>query len=203
MIMAVVLGVLSETAAPGGALAQSRAPCSLEQYVPPEPPVDARKLEQRVRSDARIAAQAGDSKLLLKICCQAAAAGIPEAEAMLGVLSAEGAFGVPKNEAQARYWLERASRQGHAKAMLGLSQLYEEGRGGPEMKTDALILLKKAAQAGLPEAQFLLGLQYVLGEALPRDVRAGYEWLKRAEAAGHSKAADIIREIRAQYPELK
>lgn len=202
LAIGVVLAILSAALAPWSAQAQSRAPCSPEQYLPPDPPVDARRLEQRLRTDAPLAAQAGDKKLLLTICCQAAAAGIPEAEAMLGLLSGEGAFGVSKNEAQARYWLERASRQEHVKAMYALSLLYKDGRGGPQKPTDAMILLKKAAQAGLPEAQFLLGLEYVLGEQVPLDIRAGYEWLKRAAAAGHPKAAERLQKLRALYPEL-
>lgn len=202
-IITVALGVLSFATAPMTSFAQTCEPCTIEQYTAPAHPFSVRSLELSLLNDARVANMTGDTILLLDILCQAAAVGIAEAEIMLGALSAEGASGVPRNEEQARRWFVSAHGRGSAKAAYALSLLYWDGRGGPQVKTEAIILLKEAAQAGLAEAQYLLGLHCVTGEALPRDLHAGHEWLKKAAAAGHLEAAEIARELRTQYPDLE
>ncbi len=50
-------------------------------------------------------------------------------------------------------------------------------------------LLQAAVQHGAIEAQFLLGLQYSIGEALPRNDASAYTLLRGAARAGHPAAA--------------
>ena len=53
------------------------------------------------------------------------------AQYQLGLLYANGQ-GVPKDDAQARQWYEKAANQGHPLAQVNLGGLYDYGRGGSQ-----------------------------------------------------------------------
>jgi len=82
--------------------------------------------------------------------------------------------------------LEKAARQGHARAMLLLGQLHDK-RLEPEQAT---VWLAKAAETGLPTAMFHFGccLDKGVGGAAP-DYPAAASWYKRAADAGDADAA--------------
>ena len=47
---------------------------------------------------------------------------------------------------------------------------------------------KKAAEAGDPEAQVLLGICYYFGDGIPRDVEEAARWYRKAAEQGHAEA---------------
>jgi TPR repeat protein len=56
-------------------------------------------------------------------------------------------------------------------------------------KTKAVQLFTNAAQAGHAESQYQLGLMYMKGWGVVRNVKDAYHWLSLAEQSGHSQAA--------------
>ncbi len=59
---------------------------------------------------------------------------------------------------------------------------------GPEDANEAVRWLRKAADQGLAEAQYVLASCYEEGYGVPRDDRMACEWYGRAAAQGHPKA---------------
>ncbi|MSP00145.1 MAG: sel1 repeat family protein [Acetobacteraceae bacterium] len=111
----------------------------------------------------------------IQLIAAAARAGLPEAQARLGLCYLNG-HGVPANQAEARHWLERAADAGDATAqtelaslaLRGVSGLYERGPfsdaepSAPDHHL-AAELARRAAKTGSAEAQALLA--YILNVA--------------------------------------
>lgn len=53
----------------------------------------------------------------------------------------------------------------------------------------ALLYLKKAAEAGYPDAMFDLGLRYEKGMGVPLNMKTALEWIRKAAEKGHEKAS--------------
>jgi uncharacterized protein len=69
------------------------------------------------------------------------------------------------------------------------------------MKWESLMLVKAAAEKGDHEAQFLLGLQYKVGDGLPRDRAEATKWLRRAAESGHADAQYALGDLLAEPAE--
>src|SRR5262249_32165256 len=97
--------------------------------------------------------------------------------------------GVPKNEAKAREWFEKAAAVGDAAAMgeLGSSYFWDEGGNGEKARE----CFEKGAVAGDATAMFWLSI--FAGEA---DNKESDQWLEKAAAAGH---VDSMMDLGARY----
>lgn len=96
---------------------------------------------------------------------------IPSAEAVAECRKAVEAEPSPRNMFQYARALSKARR-------------YEE----------AAEWLKRAAEAGYPQAEFSLADTYEYGEGVPRSRRQAQLWYTRAASHGHKKARERIRE---------
>lgn len=67
----------------------------------------------------------------------------------------------------------------------------------PPMKWESLMLMKVAAQKGDPEAQFLVGVQYRVGDGFERDQAEAAKWLRKAAESGHVEAQYALGELYA------
>ena len=101
----------------------------------------------------------------------------------LGLLYANGQ-GVPKDDAQARQWYEKAATQGHANAQANLGSLYDYGRGGPQDFKMAVRWYLRSANQGNDLAQRKLGLLYERGDGVPKDYVQAYMWYTLGAANG-------------------
>jgi len=81
-------------------------------------------------------------------------------------------------------WARRAARRNDLAKVVASQWLMLRRRGTPE-EAEAIALVTQAAQAGLTEAQQVLASYYFHGEGVPRDVRAAYEWTRKAADAGN------------------
>jgi TPR repeat protein len=54
---------------------------------------------------------------------------------------------------------------------------------------------KKCAQEGSPSAQYQLGLRYLKGEGVPKDLAEARKWLSLAAKDGHSYAKRKLEEM--------
>ena len=81
--------------------------------------------------------------------------------------------------------LEKAAGQGHAYAMYLLGSIYDVRE---EYET-SVEWLTKGAEAGLPNAQYNLGVCLDAGKGVALDYPAAAGWYRRAAGAGHGRAA--------------
>ncbi|GAQ85671.1 hypothetical protein KFL_002480090 [Klebsormidium nitens] len=82
-------------------------------------------------------------------------------------------------------WTFKAAEGGYASAQLALAKDFLHG-------SDAEAYFKLAAEKGLSDAQFELGVKYVEVE---KDLDKGLKWLRRAAAQKHRKAEAYLAEI--------
>ena len=118
----------------------------------------------------------------------AAAAGLPTALYLLGVMRERGA-GLERDGAEAIRLYGRAAAIGHrsAQARLGLAMV--EGHGVARNVVEGESWLRRAAVAGDVEAAALIGDLYARGGDLPPNYAEAAMWYGRAAAAGHAAAA--------------
>lgn len=104
----------------------------------------------------------------------------------------------------AMFWLETAAKQGHLEAQYLLSEQYRsdlveesdlDAVGGDDLalhyardNAKAAQWLCKAAQGGLPQAQYALAEAYSFGHIVPLDQDQNRLWLEKAAASGHPDA---------------
>jgi len=97
--------------------------------------------------------------------------------------------GVPQNSEMARKLTERAATQGNRIAMHDLALYHAEGRGGltANLKTAAK-WFEKAAERGVVDSQFNLGVLFESGKGLPRNREDAYVWYAIASGQGDQTA---------------
>jgi TPR repeat protein len=66
--------------------------------------------------------------------------------------------------------------------------MYDNGRGVPQDDAQAVNWYRKAAEQGLAEAQYNLGLMYDNGRGVPQNYEKAYAWLSVAAAHGDNEA---------------
>ena len=74
----------------------------------------------------------------------------------LGVMYQHG-LGVPRNDAKALLWYEKAALAGQVKAQFNLGLMYYQGQGTAQDFKQARYWLEKAAQQGYADAAYQLG----------------------------------------------
>jgi len=106
---------------------------------------------------------------------QAAQAGHPRAQYMLGILHSHG-WGVPRNGAQAGVWLTRSARNGYGPACFHLGWMYHKGDGVPRDDNQAIRLLEQAASQGMAAAHLAMGGFHERGEGVSVDAVQALKW---------------------------
>lgn len=115
---------------------------------------------------------------------KAAEAGHRQAQTDLGGIYLEGGKGVPANPQEAYQWFNRAAEQGSHEALVYLGSMLCAGQGCAKDVDKAEACWRKAADAGLPEAQYRLGM-LLLQQDSPDTAAEALEQLAKA-AAGQS-----------------
>lgn len=100
---------------------------------------------------------------------------------------------IEKGMPQAAYYLGLLCRHGY--------QFLDAFKGNVMFENELEYWLKKSAMNGFPEAQYVLGMEQMLGQHLSQDYRAAYRWLSNAVANGVSAAADAIEQLREEIGE--
>ncbi len=99
--------------------------------------------------------------------------------------------GVPLNMNLAEQWYERAARQGHAQAGANLGLiLFQNGR-----RREAIPYIERAAAAGDPRAQYVLGTALFNGDVVGRDWPRAYALMSRAAADGLPPAIQQLAQM--------
>ncbi len=112
--------------------------------------------------------------------------GVNDAQASLGRMYAEGR-GLSQNFAKATKWFRKAARvtDTTAEAALGVMNRCQLGI---THSGEAREWYRRTAQDQNPQAQYILGLIYALGDGIPRDVGEAVKWLTKSAEQGHAKA---------------
>lgn len=101
--------------------------------------------------------------------------------------------GVTQDSEMARQLTERAARNGNRIAMHDLALYYAEGRGGVEADLPtAAKWFEKAAERGVVDSQFNLGVLFESGQGLPKNINDAFVWYSIAAAQGDQFAKTRI-----------
>lgn len=98
----------------------------------------------------------------------------------------------PVNKKLQQLWTK--ANAGDAKAELEVSKLCFEGRDVPKDEHKGLEFLRKAAQQGVPRAQFLMGDQ-LLRDNPTSDYVTAYMWYALAERSGYKQSKKILKQL--------
>ena len=105
--------------------------------------------------------------------------------------------GVGQDAKTARQLTERAARGGNRIAMHDLALYHAEGRGGVEVDMPtAAKWFEKAAERGVVDSQFNLGVLFESGQGLPQDMESALVWYSVAGAQGDQMAAGRVGVLR-------
>ena len=137
---------------------------------------------------------------------KAAQSGDLLAQLLLGKTYLSGTSALPVDHALARAWLVQAAQNTlpptnepnqrvRASAAYYLGVMDQNGYAGPQDYAASVVWLQIAAEAGLPEAMYLLGNAYANGDKasnMPQDRRSAAHWYMRAAALEHPLALQEI-----------
>ena len=99
--------------------------------------------------------------------------------------------GVPQNMVLAEQWYMRAARQGHPEATANYGLLlFQNGR-----RQEAIPYITRAADAGDPRAQYVLGTALFNGDVIERDAPRAYALMSRAAAQNLPPAVTQLAEM--------
>jgi len=101
--------------------------------------------------------------------------------------------GVEQDSTLARQLTERAARNGNRIAMHDLALYYAEGRGGVTAELPAAAKwFEKAAERGVVDSQFNLGVLFESGQGLPKSMTDAFVWYSIAATQGDQFAKQRI-----------
>lgn len=125
----------------------------------------------------------------------------PSAMYMMGLFYQQGIDPCVTNLNKAFCWYTKAEEKGDALASFSLGQLYEDGfenSGQPDF-CKAFNYYIKAAERGVPEAQYRVGISLYYGKGISMDKNKGVEWIKKAAEALRyeypNKAQEFLRNL--------
>jgi hypothetical protein len=87
------------------------------------------------------------------------------------------------------------AEHGDACVQYDLGAMYLNGIGVPEDDAKAFQWAQKAADQGLPGAEWLVGSMYAMAQGVPRDDYAALKWYTRSAMAGDPEAASSLGQI--------
>lgn len=126
---------------------------------------------------------------------QAAAGSFPPARYNLARLYLVGR-GVPKDVVKSVELLKLAVGAGDMLSAQLLSTIFYDGHGGiPKNHQEAVRYARIAADAGLQDAQYQLGVFYYRGDGVQQSVEEAFYWMYLAGQRGLTRAANTARSI--------
>lgn len=95
---------------------------------------------------------------------------------------------VPRNAKLALTLFEAAADKGNVESIVNLGVIYSYIMDEDAAQEEAFRLFKKAALAGMPKAQFLLGYSFETGMGVNMDYGLALKWIKKSAAGGYVDA---------------
>lgn len=128
---------------------------------------------------------------------KAAYHGFAKAQVKMGAAYELSQLGCDFNPALSLHYNALAARQGEPEAEMAISKWFLCGHEGVFEKNDELAFTyaQRAAQSGLPTAEFALGYFYEVGIFVPVDIKEARSWYAKAAASGNKDASGRIDSI--------
>lgn len=128
---------------------------------------------------------------------KAAYHGFAKAQVKMGAAYELCQLGCDFNPALSLHYNVLAARQGEAEAEMAISKWFLCGHEGVFEKNDemAFTYAQRAAQSGLPTAEFALGYFYEVGIYVQSDIKEARSWYAKAAASGNKDASGRIESI--------
>ncbi|KAL4959965.1 putative chitin synthase activator (Chs3) [Aspergillus stella-maris] len=128
---------------------------------------------------------------------KAAYHGFAKAQVKMGAAYELGQLSCDFNPALSLHYNALAARQGEPEAEMAISKWFLCGHEGVFEKNDELAFTyaQRAAQSGLPTAEFALGYFYEVGIFVPTDIKEAKSWYAKAAASGNKDATGRIDSI--------
>ncbi len=127
--------------------------------------------------------------------------GYAPAQLQVGLLYENGIL-VPKNATLGAAWYTKAAEQGNALAQYLLAGMYRQGNGVPKNMEVAKLLYEHAAKADLLDAQFDLGVFYLIKSPYQDEKKAEY-WLQQAADKNDIQAKEILMQLNQKKDSTK
>jgi len=122
-----------------------------------------------------------------------AAAGVPEAQLMLGTMYQEGR-GINKDYPEAMKLFKLAGAQGNLKARLCVGVMYFKGWGVPKDYRQAAQWFIASGNTD-PDSQNNLGYLYLKGLGVPKDLDKAFQLFQRAANGGNADAKQALGQM--------
>ncbi|KAJ5288487.1 Tetratricopeptide-like helical [Penicillium angulare] len=128
---------------------------------------------------------------------KAAYHGFAKAQVKMGAAYELCQLGCDFNPALSLHYNALAARQGEPEAEMAISKWFLCGHEGVFEKNDELAFTyaQRAAQSGLPTAEFALGYFYEVGIFVPVDIKEARSWYAKAANSGNKDASGRIDSI--------
>ena len=111
--------------------------------------------------------------------------------------------GVSQDQDMARQLTERAATNGNRIAMHDLALYYAEGRGGVNVDLPtAAKWFEKAAERGVVDSQFNLGVLHESGQGLPKNVTDAFVWYSIAAKQGDQFAKTRVEVLKSTLEQV-
>lgn len=118
---------------------------------------------------------------------EAAKSGKPRYQTFVGYCYDMGK-GVARDLKMAKWWYEKAARNGNIDAIFNLAVINDKGQSMRRNAARAARLYKQAALRGDLRSQENLAVMLLDGDGVKRDTAEGFRWLRKAAQRGDSKA---------------
>lgn len=160
---------LPEVVSPAEASAPANVPASSEQAVAGTSINGPTSITPRKEVDVASLPSSQAATPQRQTLREAATNGDASAQYEIGQRYANGSSGVPQDNEQAAYWLNRAAEQGLAPAQYRLGTMFEKGLGLPENPTKARTWYERASAQGNVKAMHNLAVMQAEGAGGPQD----------------------------------
>lgn len=155
-----------------------------------------------------------DEGYSLELYRKAAKLGHAPAQYRLGTCHEFGLLNCPMEPQTALRWYAKAADQGFAEAELALSHWYLTGIPAPALKdtesiedrivikpseTEAFEFARRAAEQGLPKAEYTLGYYYEEGIGVQSDLGAALLWYRRSAEKKYHRALKRLTELKVPF----
>jgi TPR repeat protein len=121
-------------------------------------------------------------------------AGDPVAQQELGVRYLLGR-GVEADSTKAAYWFFKAAEQNMISSRFNYGILLYHGWGISWNPFESYRAFLIAAEAGMHEAEFVVGLHYTENLVVPRNYATALEWVRKAADGGYAPAKEALPEL--------
>lgn len=108
-------------------------------------------------------------------------------------------IGVDTDEVQAVDWYKKAVERGNRRALFHLGSCYAKGLGGlPKDERKAFVLYQEAERLNVPGTAYAIGLCFLEGKGVEKDLEKGLAYLNRAASEGDVKAMNSLAKCFAE-----